>query len=104
VLAAVLGLVLLVGGVLAVVAERERQARTEIADTAERERRERAEKSIDDVAAMYQKADWFRNKAQQIPPEQLELWGQALGQVRRTAEIIGKGVADEDTEEGRSNR
>jgi serine/threonine-protein kinase len=63
----------------------------------ERERRARAEQSIEDVAALYRKADWFRGKARHIPPELLDTWGQALAQVRRTAEIIGSGAIDEDT-------
>jgi serine/threonine-protein kinase len=64
--------------------------------TAERERRARAERSIADVAALYRKADWFRDQARRIPPELLDTWGQALAQVRRTAEIIGEGATDED--------
>jgi eukaryotic-like serine/threonine-protein kinase len=65
--------------------------------TAERERRARAEQSIADVAALYRKADWFRDQARHIPPNLLETWEQALAQVRRTAEIIGAGAIDEDT-------
>jgi hypothetical protein len=48
------------------------------------------------VAALYRKADWFRDKARQIPPELLDTWEQALAQVRRTCEVIGAGAIDED--------
>jgi hypothetical protein len=65
--------------------------------TAERERRARAERSIADVAALYRKADWFRDQARHIPPDLLDTWERALAQVRRTAEIIGSGAIDEDT-------
>jgi hypothetical protein len=65
--------------------------------TAERERRARAERSIEDVAALYRKADWFRDQARRIPPELLDTWGQGLAQVRRTAEVIRRGAIDEDT-------
>jgi len=68
-----------------------------LAGAAERERRARAERSIADVAALYRKADWFRDQARHIPPELLDTWGQALAQVRRTCEIIGAGAIDEDT-------
>jgi hypothetical protein len=64
---------------------------------AERERRTRAEQSIASVAALYHKAFWFRDQARRIPPEQLDTWEQALGQVRKTAEIVGSGAIDEDT-------
>ena len=64
---------------------------------AEREHRARAEKSISDVAALYRKADWFRDRARNIPPEMLDTWEQALAQVRWTAEIVGAGAIDEDT-------
>ena len=64
---------------------------------AEREHRARAEKSISDVAALYRKADWFRDQARNIPPEMLDTWEQALTQVRWTAEIVGAGAIDEDT-------
>src|SRR6185437_1690744 len=67
---------------------------------AEHERRARAEQSIANVAALYRKADWFRDQAQHIPPEMLDTWGRALDQVRRTAEIIGAGATDEDAREG----
>jgi serine/threonine protein kinase len=65
--------------------------------TAEHERRARAEQSIAGVAALYRKADWFRDQAQHIPPNLLDTWERALAQVRRTAEIIGSGAVDEDT-------
>jgi serine/threonine-protein kinase len=68
-----------------------------LAVTAERQRRARAEQSIADVAALYRKADWFRDRAQHIPPDLLDTWEQALAQVRRTAEIIGAGAINEDT-------
>src|SRR5207237_4315124 len=64
---------------------------------AERERRARAERSIADVAALYWKADWFRDQAQRVAPDQLGPWEQALGQVRRIAEIVGSGAPDERT-------
>jgi serine/threonine-protein kinase len=68
-----------------------------LAGAAERERRARAERSIADVAALYRKADWFRDQARHIPPELLDNWGQVLAQVRKTSEIIGAGAIDEDT-------
>jgi serine/threonine-protein kinase len=83
VLASALGLAVTTGVVLAI--------------TAERQRRARAEQSIADVAALYRKADWFRDQARHIPPDLLGTWGQALAQVRRTAEIIGAGAIEEDT-------
>ena len=61
------------------------------------QRRARAEQSIAAVAALYRKADWFRDQTQHIPPDLLGTWEEALGQVRRTAEIIGSGAIDEDT-------
>jgi serine/threonine-protein kinase len=64
---------------------------------AERERRTRAEQSIASVAALFRKADWFRDQARRIPPDQLDIWERALAQVRRTAEIVGAGAIDEDT-------
>jgi hypothetical protein len=67
------------------------------ATSADRERRARAERSIADVAALYRKANWFRDQARRIPPELLDTWEQALAQVRRTAEIVGAGAIDEDT-------
>jgi serine/threonine-protein kinase len=82
-LASALGLAIAAGVVFAIAAERERWAR--------------ADRSIRDVAALYHKADWFRDQARRIPPELLDTWGQALAQVRRTAEIIGAGANDEDT-------
>jgi hypothetical protein len=83
VLASALGLAVTTGVVLAIAAERQRRAR--------------AEQSIADVAALYWKADWFRDQARRIPPDLLGTWEQALAQVRRTAEIIGKGAIEEDT-------
>jgi len=62
---------------------------------AEHERRARAEQSVAAVAALYWKADWFRDQAWRIPPDQLGPWEGALAQVRRTAEIIGVGTIDE---------
>jgi serine/threonine-protein kinase len=67
---------------------------------AERQRRARAEQSIADVAALYRKADWFRDRARHIPPDLVETWAQALAQVRRTAEIVGAGAIDENTRTG----
>jgi hypothetical protein len=64
---------------------------------AERQRRIRAEGSIADVAALYGKADWFRDQAQRVPPDQLGLWEKAIAQVRRTAEIVGSGATEERT-------
>jgi eukaryotic-like serine/threonine-protein kinase len=63
----------------------------------ERERRSRAEHSIAEVAALYQKADWFRDLARHIPPDQLDTWEGAFAQVRRTAEIVGAGAIDKET-------
>jgi serine/threonine-protein kinase len=83
VLASALCLALTTGALLALIAERER--------------RTRAEQSIAAVAAIYRKADWFRDQARRIAPDQLEIWGRALGQVRRTAEIVGAGAIDENT-------
>jgi hypothetical protein len=65
--------------------------------TAERVRRARAEQSVAAVAALFRKADWFRDQARRIPPDQLGPWAGALAQVRRTAEIVGAGAIDEDT-------
>jgi hypothetical protein len=64
---------------------------------AERERRARAEHSIAEVAALYRKADWFRDQARRIPPDQLDTWERALAHVRRTAEIIGASTVNEET-------
>jgi serine/threonine-protein kinase len=64
---------------------------------AERERRTRAEQSVAAVAALFYKADWFRNQARRIPPDQLDAWAGALAQVRRTAEIVGAGAIDDNT-------
>jgi serine/threonine-protein kinase len=72
-------------------------AGTGLALVAERERRSRSEQSVTDVAALFWKADWFRDQAQRIPPDQLGPWEQALAQVRRTAEIVGSGAPDERT-------
>jgi serine/threonine-protein kinase len=83
VLAAALGLALTTGVLFAVIAERQRRAR--------------AEQSIADVAALYRKADWFRDQTSRVPPELLDTWERALVQVRRTAEIIGAGAITEDT-------
>jgi hypothetical protein len=66
---------------------------------AERQRRARAEHSIAEVAALYRKADWFRDQAQRIPPDQLDIWAKALAQVRATAEIIGAGAIDDEMRE-----
>jgi hypothetical protein len=67
---------------------------------AERARRARAEHSIEEVAALIRKADWFRDQARSIPPDQLGPWEGALAQVRRTAEIIAAGATDEGTKAG----
>jgi hypothetical protein len=64
---------------------------------AERERRTRAEWVVAEVAAISQKADWFRDQVPRVPPDQLGRWGQALAHVRRTAEIISAGAPDEQT-------
>jgi serine/threonine protein kinase len=66
-----------------------------LALVAEHERRSRAERAIADITALSWKANWFRNQASQIPPDQLSRWGQALAHVRRTAEIVGTGAPDE---------
>jgi serine/threonine-protein kinase len=82
-LAAALGLSVTAGVVLAVIAERERRVR--------------AERSIAEVASLFRKADWFRDQARQIPPDQLVPWVGALAHVRRTGEIVGAGAIDEDS-------
>jgi serine/threonine-protein kinase len=66
---------------------------------AERERRIRAEQSIASVAALYRKADWFRDQARLVPADQLAIWGRALAQVRATVEVIGSGAVDKNTKE-----
>jgi serine/threonine protein kinase len=81
VLASALGVAVMVAVNLAIVAERARRAR--------------AEQSVAAVAALFWKADWFREQARRIPPDQLGPWEGALAQVRRTAEIIGAGTIDE---------
>jgi hypothetical protein len=48
------------------------------------------------VAALFRKADWFRDQARRIPPDQLGHWEGALAQVRQTAEIVGAGTIGED--------
>jgi uncharacterized membrane protein affecting hemolysin expression len=83
VLASALGLAVLSGVTFALLAERERRAR--------------AEQSIAAVAALFRKADWFRDQARRIPPDQLDTWERALAQTRHTAEIVGAGAVDEDT-------
>jgi hypothetical protein len=83
VLAAAVGIAIMAGGTFAIVAERGRRAR--------------AEQSVAEVAALFRKADWFRDQARRIPPDQLGPWEGALAQVRRTAEIVGVGAIDEDT-------
>jgi serine/threonine-protein kinase len=82
-LASALGLTFTIGVVCAVMAEHQRRAR--------------AEQSIADVAALYHKADWFRDQSRHIPPDLLDTWERALAQVRRTAEIVGAGAIDENT-------
>lgn len=64
----------------------------------EQERRARAEQSIKSVAALLRKSDWFRDQARRIPSDQLEVWERALAQVRHTAEIVGAGAVDEETQ------
>jgi serine/threonine-protein kinase len=81
VLASALGVAIMVGVAFAIRAEHERRAR--------------AEQSVAAVAALYWKADWFRDQAWRIPPEQLGPWERALAHVRRTAEIIGVGTIDD---------
>jgi hypothetical protein len=66
-----------------------------LALVAERERRARAERAVADIAALSWKAEWFRDQASQIPPDQLGRWAQALAHVRRTTEIVGVGAPDE---------
>ena len=83
VLASALGVAIMAGVTFAIIAERERRAR--------------AEQSVAEVAALFRKADWFRDQARRIPPDQLGPWEGALAQVRRTAEIVGAGAIDEDT-------
>ena len=75
------------------------EAREAFAAFAERQRRARAEHSIAEVAALYRKADWFRDQAQRIPPDQLDIWAKALAQVRATAEIVGAGAIDDEMRE-----
>jgi serine/threonine-protein kinase len=86
VLASALGLAIASGVLFAMIAEHERRAR--------------AERSIANLAALYSKANWFRDQARHIPPELLDTWEQALAQVRLTAEIIGAGAIDENTRKG----
>ena len=57
----------------------------------------RAEAAVTDLAALSWKADWFRDQAARIPPDQLGLWAQALAHVRRTAQIVSEGAPDEAT-------
>ncbi|QDV34412.1 serine/threonine-protein kinase [Tautonia plasticadhaerens] len=64
---------------------------------AEHVRRARAEQAVAEVAALFRKADWFRDQSRRIPPDQLGPWEGALVQVRRTAEIVGAGAIDEDS-------
>jgi serine/threonine-protein kinase len=68
-----------------------------LALVAEHERRARAERAVADIAALSWKAEWFRDQASQIPPDQLGRWAHALAHVRRTAEIVGAGAPDERT-------
>jgi serine/threonine-protein kinase len=82
-LASALGLTFTIGVLFAVMAEHERRAR--------------AEQSIADVAALYYKADWFRDQSRHIPPDLLDTWERALALVRRTAEIVGAGAIDQNT-------
>jgi len=81
VLASALGVAIMAGVTFAIIAERVRRAR--------------AEQSVAAVAALFRKADWFRDQSRRIPPDQLGPWEGALAQVRRTAEIIGVGTIDE---------
>jgi serine/threonine-protein kinase len=83
-LASMLALAILVGTLFAI--------------TAERTRRARAEQSIANLAAIYRKASWFRDQAEHIPAGMLDLWAQALAQVRVTAEIIGAGAIGDEAE------
>jgi serine/threonine-protein kinase len=64
---------------------------------AERERSARAAQSLAEVAGLYPKAVWFRSQADDVPPEFLPSWEEALGHVRRTAEIIRDGTVDAET-------
>jgi len=82
-LALALGLAILAGVGLALLAEHQRRAR--------------AEHSIDTLAALFWKANWFRDQARKVPPDQLGNWEQALAHVRSTAEIVGAGVTDQET-------
>jgi hypothetical protein len=79
VLGSALGVAIMAGVTLAIIAER------------------RAEESVAAVAALFWKADWFRDQSRRIPPDQLGPWEGALAQVRRTAEIVGAGPIDEGT-------
>jgi hypothetical protein len=83
VLGSALGVAIMAGVTLAIIAERVRRAR--------------AEQSVAAVAALFWKADWFRDQSRRIPPDQLGPWEGALAQVRRTAEIVGAGAIDEGT-------
>jgi serine/threonine-protein kinase len=82
-LALALGVAILAGVTSAIIAERVRRAR--------------AEQSVAAVASLFRKADWFRDQARRIPPDQLGPWAGALAQVRQTAEIVAAGAIDEDT-------
>lgn len=63
------------------------------------ERGARAEQTISDVAALYWKANWFRDQARKLPPDQLAPWAQALAQVRKTAEILDPHVPRSEVRE-----
>ena len=66
-------------------------------DSSSARRRARAERAVADMAALSWKAEWFRDQAAQIPPDQLGHWAKALAHVRRTAEIVGAGDPDKRT-------
>jgi len=61
---------------------------------AERERTARAAQSMAEAAALYPKAIWFRAQADSVPMDFRPAWSEALGHVRRTAEIIHDGAVD----------
>ena len=61
---------------------------------AERERTARVAQSMAEAAALYPKAIWFRAQADSVPAEFRPAWSEALGHVRRTAEVIRDGAVD----------
>jgi hypothetical protein len=80
-LSAALALAVVAGALFAVQVERERNAH--------------AAQSVAEAAALYPKAVWFRDQSESLPVGFLPTWAEALGHVRRTAEVIRDGAVDE---------